>query len=187
MSENATTEEPAGMPENTDPTEDTTTGETESTDPAEPEEREPESGSEAAKYRRKLRTTEAERDTLAERVAKMQRAEAERIATTRADHPDPRSGPRLPSLYDGSDLWRADTQLADLLDDDGDIDESKVRAAIETATEGKDHLRSDHGPRPPKPDKGQGAGMQQQHDPAQRWQQVLSGQAPRPGQTRHTR
>lgn len=67
---------------------------------------------EAAKYRRRLRDTEAERDGLRSRLETLQRAEAERLA---ADH-----------LADGTDLWLAGAQLADMLDDDGNLDAAKV-------------------------------------------------------------
>ena len=55
----------------------------------------------------KLREVEAERDGLAERLQAMQRAEAERIAST-AD-----SG--FSGLADEADLFRDGTELGDLL------------------------------------------------------------------------
>ncbi|OBA87128.1 hypothetical protein A5642_20550 [Mycolicibacterium mucogenicum] len=67
---------------------------------------------EAAKYRRKLRETEAERDTLVQRLESMQRAEAERLA---GEH-----------LAKGVALWLGDTALADLLNGDGNVDPDKV-------------------------------------------------------------
>lgn len=77
---------------------------------------------EAAKYRTKLRATEAERDTLTEqltamteRVAAMQRGDAERLA---AEH-----------LADGADLWRDGLELAAVLDEAGNLDPEKVQQA----------------------------------------------------------
>jgi len=76
---------------------------------------------EAAKYRRKLRDTEAERDQfaaerdhLAARMEAMQRAEVERLAGT--------------MLADPADLWHG-TSLDELLDDNGDIAVTKLNAA----------------------------------------------------------
>ncbi|WP_142391347.1 hypothetical protein [Mycobacterium sp. ENV421] len=78
-------------------------------------------GREAAKYRRRLRDTEAERDALAARVEALQRAEVERQATV---------GGLKPAA-----LWASGTELAGLLGDDGTVDESKVSAAIAGARE----------------------------------------------------
>lgn len=74
-------------------------------------------GREAARYRRQLRETETVRDALAARLATLQTAEVERLAT----------GPD--GLAMGADLWPA-TALADLLDDGGNVDASKVAAAV---------------------------------------------------------
>jgi len=73
-------------------------------------------GREAAKYRRRLRAAEAERDTLAATVEAMQRAEVERIAT--ADELKPAA------------LWGSGVELAGLLNDDGTVDAAKVNTAI---------------------------------------------------------
>lgn len=68
--------------------------------------------SEAARYRRRLRETEAERDALRGRVEHMQRGEVERLAAAR--------------LADAADVWRDGAQIADLLDDNGNVDPTKV-------------------------------------------------------------
>ncbi len=73
-------------------------------------------GSEAAKYRRRLRDTEAERDTLTARVETMQKREVERLVAT--------------DLATPADLWLTDTTMADLVDDNGDIDPAKVGEAV---------------------------------------------------------
>ncbi|WP_163723151.1 hypothetical protein [Mycolicibacterium psychrotolerans] len=75
---------------------------------------------EAAKYRRRLRDVEAERDTLKATVAALQRAEVDRLAT--ADDLRPAA------------LW-ASAELGDLLSDDGTVDEAKVSQAIGAARE----------------------------------------------------
>lgn len=76
-------------------------------------------GREAAKYRRRLRDVEAERDTLKAAVAALQRAEVDRLAT--ADDLRPAA------------LWASGPELADLLTDDGTVDAAKVSAAIAAA------------------------------------------------------
>ncbi|CAN5830575.1 hypothetical protein BH24ACT3_BH24ACT3_11450 [soil metagenome] len=77
-------------------------------------------GREAAKYRRKLRDTEAERDTLRGQVEGLQRAEAERIAGQHITKPE--------------GMW-AGVELADLLDEAGAVDGEKVNAAAKDARE----------------------------------------------------
>lgn len=129
---------------------------------------------EAAKWRRRLRDTEAERDDLASRLDTMQRREVARLATTPGRDQD---GHPVPTLYDASDVFADDADLADLLDDDGALDEQRIRAAIEASTEGRTHVRSDLAPRPPKASPAQGssanpAGRQQ---PGAAWQRLLQG------------
>jgi hypothetical protein len=77
-------------------------------------------GREAAKYRRRLRDVEAERDALKATVESLQRAEADRLAT--ADGLKPAA------------LWSS-AELGDLLGDDGTVDAARVSAAIATARE----------------------------------------------------
>lgn len=78
-------------------------------------------GREAAKYRRRLREAETERDQLAAQVDALQRAEVERHAAAAELKP--------------AALWSAGTQLADLLADDGTVDAAKVSTAIGAARE----------------------------------------------------
>lgn len=59
------------------------------------------------RYRSRLREVETQRDTLADRVAAMQRAEAERLASQH--------------LRDGRDLWAGGIDLGALLDENGDL------------------------------------------------------------------
>ncbi|HPY26005.1 MAG TPA: hypothetical protein PLK19_16980 [Mycobacterium sp.] len=74
--------------------------------------------SEAAKYRKRLREAEAERDTLAQRLEAVQRQQVEALL-----------GGVKPEA-----LW-AVTELAALLTEDGSIDADKVTAAIDAARE----------------------------------------------------
>lgn len=68
---------------------------------------------EAAKYRTRLREAETERDALASRVATLQRAEVARLA-----------GEKLAQGTDVFDIGR--TELADVLDADGNVDPALV-------------------------------------------------------------
>jgi len=81
---------------------------------AEPVEDKP--GAEAAKYRRRLRDTEAERDKLTARVQALQKREVERLVST--------------DLATPADLWLTGTDLGALLDDDGEVAPAKVTDAV---------------------------------------------------------
>jgi hypothetical protein len=76
---------------------------------------------EAAKYRTQLREAEAQRDSLAERVTAMQRAEVERLAASKLAKPQ--------------GVWTNGAQLADLLDDEGAVDPLKVGEAVAAAVD----------------------------------------------------
>jgi len=76
---------------------------------------------EAAAHRIKAREAEAERDRLAGVVESMQRAEAERLVTAIEAGYSP--------LAEGSDLWRGGVELSELLDEDGQVDRTKLKAA----------------------------------------------------------
>ncbi|WP_052466539.1 hypothetical protein [Mobilicoccus massiliensis] len=103
--------------------------------------------SEAATRRRQLRAAEeqnaavtAERDRLAARLEHMQRAEAERIASSR--------------LAIGKDLWDVgDVDLDDVLDDNGDVDPALVETAVAALIETRPGLAT---PPPRYPDMGAG-------------------------------
>lgn len=82
---------------------------------------------EAAKWRTRFREAEAERDTLRERLATVQRAEVIRQAT----------GPGR--LIDGEDVFRT-IDLDELIDDEGNVDDDKISEAVETLVETKPHL-----------------------------------------------
>ncbi|WP_051161336.1 hypothetical protein [Nocardia brevicatena] len=84
-------------------------------------------GREAAKYRRRLRETETERDSFRERVAGYERAEVERLAAE--------------MMADPSDLWVAGTELDNLRGKDGAIDEKKVRDTIQGLLEQRPHWK----------------------------------------------
>lgn len=123
----------------TDPTTDnpTTEAELEGTATEADTETTPAKNKREAKYRRQLRDTETERDTLRSTVEALQRAEAERL-----------SGLDKPAA-----LWAAGTTLPDVLDDDGHVDAAKVKDAAATAA---DALGAAPRSRPPQPDPTQG-------------------------------
>lgn len=99
----------------------------------------PEGGnSEAAKYRRRLRDTETERDTLRGQVEALQRAEVERLAG---------------HLTQPSAIWAAGVELSDVLDDSGAVNADKVATAV---TEAAETLGLARAPRTPRPDPTQG-------------------------------
>lgn len=110
MTDETTTEEPRTDPETTAATE---------PDPPVGESSEDKTGREAAKYRRRLRETETERDALKATVEAMQRAEAERLVAGQLAKP--------------SALWASGAVVGDLLNDDGTVDPEKVTAAATTA------------------------------------------------------
>jgi|SRR5699024_10968677 len=91
-------------------------------------------GRDAAKYRTRLREAEAERDALTARLETMQKAEAERLA----EH----------HIARGSGLWAA-FELADMLDEDGNVDPAKVATAAKSAQEQLGLSESRHGGRAP--------------------------------------
>lgn len=86
---------------------------------------------EAAKYRRQLRDTEAQRDQLGQRLAAMQRSQAETMAR---EH-----------LADGADMFRDGLELTELLDEDGNLDPAKVTEAAKAARKAHPHWAA---PRP---------------------------------------
>lgn len=119
---------------------------------------------EAAKYRRQLRDAEAQRDQLGERLAAMQRSQAEALAR---EH-----------LADGADMWRDGLELSAVLDDDGNLDPAKVTEAARAARKAHPHWAT---PRPQKRNpamKGRlvsGATGRGIHDgPTSSWQKVLN-------------
>lgn len=78
-------------------------------------------GKEAAKYRRQLRDTEAERDALGEKVTALQRLAVETEARKHLRKPEA--------------LWAAGADLAGLLDENGLPDPVKVEAASNDAVQ----------------------------------------------------
>ncbi|MGI9079742.1 MAG: hypothetical protein ACR2GF_02790 [Acidimicrobiales bacterium] len=79
---------------------------------------EPTGNAEAARYRRRLRDAEAERDTATAALDLARRQLVERAA----------SEVTSARLGDPSDLWRAGAELADLVDEAGAADSEKVAA-----------------------------------------------------------
>jgi hypothetical protein len=75
---------------------------------------------EAASYRRRLRETEQERDELRTQLDRLQTAEVERIAGT---------GLQVPA-----DIWSFGAELANLRDEDGNIDAEAVGGLVKEIT-----------------------------------------------------
>lgn len=116
----------------TDTTTTTTEPETTEATPTSPPEEKPTGHGEAAKWRKKLREeesghaeTRAERDALRDRVDVLHRGEVERLLGNR--------------LADVADFWSG-TNVADLRDEDGDVDERKVTDAVEALLRAKPHF-----------------------------------------------
>jgi hypothetical protein len=100
--------------------------------PAEPAETPKGGNSEAAKYRTQLRAAEADRDTLSGRLEKAQRTMVETIAAKQLAKPEA--------------LWISGAEIADLLDEDGNVDNEKVTAAVTDVQERFGLERPVHGP-----------------------------------------
>ncbi|MBF6298038.1 hypothetical protein IU459_10815 [Nocardia amamiensis] len=88
---------------------------------------------EAAKWRKQLRTVEAERDGLRERVTAFERAEVERLAADR--------------LADPADLWTGGVDLESLRGKDG-IDAAKVGKAVDAILRSHPHWQRAQKQRP---------------------------------------
>jgi hypothetical protein len=119
--------EPATLPEAAD----SDTVETTPTDPpnADPE---PSPNSEAARWRTKLRDTEAQRDALTERLTGYQRRECEAAVADLLDEP--------------GDLWDiGQADLAGFYNDDGELDEGQLRAAAGALCEMRPKLAKPRG------------------------------------------
>lgn len=103
---------------------------------------------EAAKYRRKLRDTE---EALTEFQTTVE-AQNQRITSLQRKLIDQHTGPHL---HDADDFWKfAETELEDLLDDDGLPDLNKVDETLETLLEERRYLKN---LRVPQPDPSAGA------------------------------
>lgn len=90
---------------------------TETTTEGEPTTGEAPKGNKEARYRVERNDARTERDALAQRVERMQRAEVERLAADGLSHP--------------ADLFSfSGNELADYLTEDGDVDAEKVAADV---------------------------------------------------------
>lgn len=85
----------------------------------EPDEVEDSPNREAAKYRRRLRESEARMEELAGQIEALQRQTVEKLATSAG------------RLHTAEPLWAGGAQLGDLLADDGTVDHDKVIAACD--------------------------------------------------------
>jgi hypothetical protein len=115
-----------------------------------------------AKYRIALRSAEAERDQLKERLERHDRADVERMIAGK--------------LIDPTDLWAAGVTLADLVDDSGEISPQLVDEAVERTIKAHPHWK--HSPAAPSNlVTSQHAGVPEEQQPT--WQQLFQ-QATRP-------
>jgi hypothetical protein len=97
------------------------------------DESEPTPNSEAARWRTKLRDTEAQRDALTERLTGYQRRECEAAVADLLDEP--------------ADLWDiGQADLAGFYNDDGELDEGPLRAAAGALCEMRPKLAKPRGP-----------------------------------------
>jgi len=88
------------------------------------------SNAEAAKYRRRLREVEAERDTLSSTLQAARRREVDRLSSATLADPD-----------DLHVLGQVD--VGELLDDDGHVDAGKVDVAVKALVAGRPRLARD--------------------------------------------
>lgn len=120
---------------------------------------EPENGNrEAAKYRRRLRETEIERNALAAKVERYQRAKVLELAASSLSVPE--------------DLLTLGPQLSELLNDDDEVNETAVKAAVD------DLVRARPGLAKPAPRWGGTGTSHPEAPPSSRttWQSVLDGE-----------
>ncbi|MDI9917862.1 hypothetical protein [Rhodococcus sp. IEGM 1379] len=131
-------------------------------DPATPEvpetpEAEAKPDNEAAKYRRRLRDTETERDTFANRLDSLQR----QVISSACDA----------AGFKAAGFWASGVEMKDLLTEDGEIDPDKVSTAITTAVS---TLGLALTPRTPKPNRQQGVASARV-DSETSWSKALGG------------
>lgn len=112
-------------PEATVPAEEENTTTSSATEPDDQDLEPGNANSEAARYRRRLRDTEAERDTLKTRLEALQRGEVERLIADR--------------FADPADIWRDGATLDTLLDKDGHVDSKAVDNLAATLLEAHQH------------------------------------------------
>ena len=130
----------------------------ENTDPAatpEPDTGEPEAPprSKDARNRVELRETRA-------RLERLQRREIERIAAEK--------------MADAADLWTGGVTVDDVLDDQGDIDDDKVHAAVDGLLEQRPHWAAPK-PEPHKRHTGLTSGAGRPRTPPSNWAAALRG------------
>ena len=125
MADTTETETPASEPVYLDAPNEGPADQTASPEDAAPENESP--NSEAARYRVRLRETEAERDQLAERLAGYQRREVEAAIADVLDVP--------------SDLWEVgNTDVTALYGEDGNLDEAAALGAAAALAEQRPRL-----------------------------------------------
>ena len=118
-------------------------------------------GSEAAKYRTRLREAEQQRDALAERLTSAQRAVVEASVSGK--------------LASVADFW-THTELSTLLDDDGNVDGDKISAAVTELLERAPHYARRQQTLPNAAEVQGGVVIEGGGDKALTWSDVLNGQ-----------
>jgi hypothetical protein len=109
-----------------------------------------------ARYRREAREAQAQVAELTERVTRMQRAEVERMAAR---------------LHNPSDFWTAGVDLAELLNEDGEVNPERVAEAVAALADSKPYLM-----KPPRRSNfGQGNRTPVDLDSGTTWGSVLRG------------
>lgn len=112
-------------------------------------------GREAAKYRTRLRDTEAERDALREQLTALRRQVVEDA-----------SGLAKPSA-----LWLSDLDANTLFSDDGRVDTGAMTTALARVA---DDMGLQQAPRTPRPDPSQGGGGSSSRAGATSWADVIN-------------
>lgn len=123
-----------------------------------PDDPDPSPNSEAARWRTKLRETEAQRDTLADRMIGYQRRECELAIADLLDEP--------------TDIWEiGQAEVSAFYGDDGALDEAQLRAAAGALCDMRPKLAKPAGPRW----QNFGQGMKPPPPPSIGWESVISG------------
>lgn len=123
--------------------------------------------SENRNLRQRAKAAEEGLEQAASRLAAMQRAEVERLAS---EH-----------LFDPTDVWRAGTELASYLTEDGTIDPDKVTEAAQAITSDKPHLTAPRKAPPPtdRPIEGLRVGASPNETPTQpTWSGAIGSRVP---------
>jgi hypothetical protein len=112
-----------------------------------------------ARYRTERNEARQQVTQLTERIGRMQRAEVERMAA---------------QLHDPADLWTTGVDLAELLNEDGQVDPERVAVAVAVLADSRPYLLK---PPPRVPSFGQGRRPLVDSGSGTSWGSLLCGQA----------